>query len=77
MKKFRIPIQEEVRLWQHIDILIETDDNIETVWKHIKDGDLIFTYSYDEVNREQMWETEENIQYSYEYTKLEDIEEIE
>ena len=77
IKRYKIPMQEQVKIWQHIDVTIETEDDIETVWKHIKEGDFILHYGFDEcVTVDTMWETEEQIDVSYEYTEKEDIEEI-
>lgn len=75
--KYRIPLQEEVRVWQNVVIEIETDDTPEIIHQKMLDGDFTFHYEWTNIiSEEMMLETCENIQYSYEFTKLEDIEEV-
>ena len=76
--RYRIPIQEEVRVWQNIDIVIETDDDMETIYKRMKDGSFFSVYSAEEsVVNDVMYETEETVDYNFEHTSIGCINEIE
>lgn len=66
--KYRIPVQEEIRVWQSVDVYVETEDDIDTVYESLKNGDFVFNYQFDEISNEIMWETCESIQYDYSNT---------
>ena len=78
MKCYKIPLQEEVRVWQDVTAVVYTEDNLDEVYKSIENGDFMFKYGFDDILHEEfLMETVENIQYSYEFTKKENIEVIE
>jgi len=76
--KYIIPIQEQISVWQNIDIQIDTDDSIKEVYKHIKQGDLVPYYGIDEYcGTSIIYDTEKNLEYDYSNTSLYDIEVVE
>lgn len=76
--KYKIPMDELVKVWQKVEVVIETEDDIETVMKHLKDGDFIFTYNFEEyVLNETYYDTSEVLEYDYENTSIECIEILE
>lgn len=77
MAQYRIPLQEEVRVWQDIEVIIDTEDDIDTIYQHIVAGDFISTYSFEDCTTvDTFWDTEETLDYSYENTSKDDIEEV-
>lgn len=76
MKKYRIPYQEEIRVWQNCTAIIETDDTPEEIYKHIQTGDFISHYDCELTADDIMYETEEIITYDFDNTDIDCIEEI-
>lgn len=77
MKTYQIPIQELIKVWQNCIVTIETDDSIEEVYKHIKNGDFMSHYDCDDIEAlDIMFETCDTLDWDYSNTKMQDIEEI-
>lgn len=77
IKKFKVTIQEKVSVWQDLHVIIEAE-NEEEIMKHINEGDFISHYEWEDCESgEIFFETMENIDYDYERTNLNYIEEIE
>jgi hypothetical protein len=71
--KYEIPIWEKVSVWQTVNAIIDTEDDVETIYKHLKDGDFIHTYDVAWDYRDTNWDTMESVQFDYEDIAITDI----
>ena len=75
--KYELPIWEKISVWMTVNATIDTEDDIETIYKHLKDGDFIHTYDVAWGCNDINWDTMESTQFAYEDIAITDIQQIE
>jgi len=75
MKKFTLTIQEQVTIWQNIDIIVDAESKDELL-SSIAEGALYANHNVDETSQEFMMETMEHKDFYYEDISTLDIEEV-
>ena len=74
MKKFKVLISEEIRVWQDVCVTINAESE-EEISKSIEKGSFVFDYEFEDMETKDInFETEEHIQYDYYDVKIEEIE---
>ena len=75
MRRYKMTIQEQVSVWQDVEIVIETEDSIEDIEKSLKDGSLLNKYETTEmVSTHIFYDTMDSL--DYDYTNTDDLEDI-